>query len=383
MTSIRCHCVHDLARCLSAGALLGVALGCSSASDYYEDAVQTVRQRELPDADEANEAIDDLNEAIVRAERELSENAEQSSPSHHDQTAYLIPLAHLAKAELHARYDQTTLEEDACWSAIRDAERFLGGHLASGTARPPELLFASYSVFFRREKVRRHAFTLLAEAYRRAGERDLEELMRVQVGLSDIYLRSPVAHGEEEQIRILENADWVRRYQDGKADVANGLATTLLVVATIGTLAAIGTQQDELEQMSAQTSDPAVQADLQARMRQLNEQRELTTRQFGEASEELRKQHEATRREIQQRYESTFAGALMANFELLRLSDEVKQLEAFQELNRRKEYFDNYVLRFGFDEQAARALTDMRTHLDQLTAELQARRRGQAAEGRS
>ncbi|MEW6745722.1 MAG: hypothetical protein AB1486_23480 [Planctomycetota bacterium] len=360
------------------GPVLGISLtamvfmlGCASSRDLYESAMRVVRQPDLPDEEDVAEALAELDEAVARARSELRDE-DLRTPSYHDASAYIVPLAHLAQAELHGRFNQVTRQEQACWDAVRTAEETLGRHV---TAPGQVVLFADYSVFFRREKVRRQAFTLLKESYRKAGEKDLEELMRAQIGLSDIYLRSPFAHGEEEQIRTFENADWVRRYDIEKAGVGNGIAMTLLIIATIGMAASMQAQQAELQQAQYQTDDPAVRADIQARMQQLEMQQQQALQQFSQTAEVLAKAHEAEVRAIEARYQNTTVGALMANFEMLNLSEEVKQLEAYRQLSARKTYFDGYVIRHGFDAQAARALVDVRTELDRLTERLQARRR--------
>ena len=71
--------------------------------------------------------------------------------------------------------------------------------------------------------------------------------------------------------------------------------------------------------------------------------------------------------------------ALVQGFELLEVSEEVKQLDAYVTLQSQKQAFDDYVLRRGFDQQAADTLIDMRSSLDRLTRELQQRRSADAA----
>ena len=78
---------------------------------------------------------------------------------------------------------------------------------------------------------------------------------------------------------------------------------------------------------------------------------------------------------IQNQFHNTVVGALVANFEMLELSAEVKNLASYQDLQRKKEAFDDYVAREGFDQKAAAALHEVRTSLDNLTRDLQQRRR--------
>jgi hypothetical protein len=97
--------------------------------------------------------------------------------------------------------------------------------------------------------------------------------------------------------------------------------------------------------------------------------------QFEETAQQLEESHRAQLEAIESKYRNTTVGALMANFELLRLSPEVMQLDAYRVLDAKKRQFDEYVLRHGFDRQAARALVEVRSELDNLTRAVQERRR--------
>ncbi len=362
----------------SIAAALLIALGfaaCSTPRGLYESAIDTVNQAELPDNDDAIDAFEDLDEAVALAKEELRTDEDARSPCVHDQTAYVIPMALLAKARLHGRLTQVPQAEDACWAAIGDAGRYLGRYITKFMpAGGPQHLFANYSVFFRREKVRRHGFTVLKEIYRKAAERDLEELMRAQIAFSDIYLRSSVAHDEEEFIRLAENSDWVRRYNLEKEDIGYAFQVILLSLAMAAQQAAYQQQQAQLQQGMA-GADPATQADLQAQMRQLEMQMQNNMQQMMETARKIDEAHAAAVQSIQNQFHNTVVGALVANFEMLELSAEVKNLASYQDLQRKKEAFDDYVAREGFDQKAAAALHEVRTSLDNLTRDLQQRRR--------
>jgi len=355
-------------------ALLITLTGCSTPRGLYESAIDTVNQPEMPDNDDAIDAFEDLDEAVVLAKQDLSTDEDARSPCYHDQTAYVIPMARLAKARLHGRLGQVTQAEEACWTAIDEASRYLGRYVAAFVrSSGPQLLFANYSVFFRREKVRRHGFTVLKEIYRKAGERDLEELMRVQISLSDIYLRSSVAHDEEEFIRLAENSDWVRRYNLEKEDIGYTFTVILFAMAMAAQQAAHQQQQAQLQQGMV-GADPATQANLRAQMQQLEMQMQANMQQMMETARQIDEAHNAAVDSIQNQFRNTVVGALAANFEMLELSDEVKNLASYHILQQKKEAFDNYVAREGFDQKAAAALHEVRTSLDDLTRDLQLRR---------
>lgn len=363
---------------LSVAALLGtfILAGCYTPRGRYESGMEVVRQVRLPDSDDVEDAFWDLDKAIELAKRVLAEDEDLKTPSLHDRTAYIIPLAHLAKAELHGRFNQVNSQEQECWDAIREAEIYLGAHVRRlQQTSANAMLFANYSVFFRREKVRRHAFTLLKESYRKAGEKDLESLMSAQIGFSDIYLRSPAAHGEEEYIRTIENSDWVKLYDMEVEGIGHGFMVALLTLSMAAAAAGTEMQKSQLQQQQMQTSNPALKADLQSRIMQLDVQRQLNMEQAMIAMQKMEEKHEATLEAIENRFRTTVIGALMATFTLIELSEEVKQLDAYKRLIAMKETFDNYVLQRGFDSETAKALVDLRTGLDELTRDLQQMRR--------
>ena len=103
--------------------------------------------------------------------------------------------------------------------------------------------------------------------------------MRAQIAFSDIYLRSSVAHDEEEFIRLAENSDWVRRYNLEKEDIGYAFQVILLSLAMAAQQAAYQQQQAQLQQGMA-GADPATQADLQAQMRQLEMQMQNNMQQM-------------------------------------------------------------------------------------------------------
>jgi hypothetical protein len=354
-----------------------LACGCVSPRGAYESGVAVVNQFEQPDSGDMEDAIEDLDYAISKAKKWLSQYESERTACRHDRTAYLIPMSRLAKARLYGRFNQITKQEDECWAAVRDAERYLGAHIRSlrfdrsGEALP----FASYSVFFRREKIRRHAFTLLSETYRQAGEKDLVALMRAQVGFSDIYLRSPVSHSEEEYIRTIENSDWVRLYKLEKEDIAYGFQMFFFILAMAAAQAGAQMQRQELQSQMYMTQDPALRANLQQQIANLDMQIQQNMMMAMETLEQMEQSHLATVEAIELRFHNTVLGALVANFESLKLSDEVKALPQYGDLITKKDAFDNYVSRVGFDRQAAQALSDLRTSLDNLTLELQRRRK--------
>jgi hypothetical protein len=151
--------------------------------------------------------------------------------------------------------------------------------------------------------------------------------------------------------------------------------TALLVLSMAAATAGTEMQKSELQQQQMMTNDPALRADLQNRIAQLQMQSQFSMEQAMIAMQKMEEKHAATLEAIENRFRNTVIGALVANFELLDLSEEVKSLEAYKRLILLKEAFDNYIMNQGFDSQAARALVDLRTGLDELTLELQQRRR--------
>lgn len=347
---------------------------CVSPRGRFEHAFERAVRYELPDSDEAAQAFEDLDEAVREAEEALRTDQDMIAPCVHDRTAYIIPMAHLAKAKLHGRFNQIADQEAECWAAIKEAEEHLGGHIRRihlGGGIP----FAQYSVFFRREKIRRHAFILLLESYRRAGEADLVALMRAQIGFSDIYLRSPTAHGEEEYIRTIENADWVKNYKSGVEDIAHTFEVALVTMAYAAAEAGAQMQRAKWKAKSPSAGGPQVKPKFRHRASLGDSQLVFNMHQAMETIEQMDKEHKERLRAIEGSYKDTVLGALIANFEILELSEEVKNLEAYGRLKVKKEAFDDYILRSGFDRNAAYALMNLRSSLDDLTLELQRIRR--------
>jgi hypothetical protein len=377
--------VRSVAHALALGLVVLLA-ACTTPRDHYERAVVVVDQLDRPDAGQVARALDQLDQCIAAARKQLDTASETPPPSRHDRTAYLIPLAHLARARLHGRLGQVVQQEKACWDAVQSSEDYLGKHILALSEEKknekekkkkvaPDVPFADYSVYFRREKIRRNAFSQLIETYRRAGERDLEVLMRSQVGLSDIYLRSPTAHTEEEYIRTIENSDWVQRNAVKRENVTYTAKVVAWGIYMVLLRATQTVQKTQLEQQAAAARDPEVRADLEQRLAQLQAQQQKDADEARETMQKIHRQHDINLGAIKKRHETTVIGALTANFELLGLSDEVKHLASYQRLQQKKAAFDNYVLRAGFDRKAAQALAELRSSLDQLSRDLQQRRR--------
>ncbi|MFH1999869.1 MAG: hypothetical protein ABIK28_09320 [Planctomycetota bacterium] len=348
--------------------------GCSTPRGCFLNGFETARQFEQPDSDDVQCAFEDLNESISLARRRLQEDEDARTACRHDQTAYLIPLSRLMKARLYGRFNQIPQQEEECWSAIRDAESCLGRHIQSLAGGRINVPFACYSVFFRREKIRRHAFTLLKESYRKAGEKDLESLMKAQIGFSDIYLRSPVAHSEEQYIRTAENSDWVRLYDLDKAEIGHSFSMIMMSFMMAAAQAGAQMQRSQLESQAAMTNDPALRANLNQQIATLDMQMQQNMQQMMDTMQKMEENHQANLNSIQQRHQNTVLGALMANFTTLDLSDEVRSLSEYRDLRVKKEIFDRYVQSQGFDANAAQALAEVRTSLDNLTMALQRRR---------
>ncbi|MHC4469541.1 MAG: hypothetical protein ACYTDY_00470 [Planctomycetota bacterium] len=350
--------------------------GCASARDHYDAGDEITRQLEQPDAEQVAAAQEKLDLAITTAEEELREGEYESETVRYDATAYIIPLARLAKARLAKRFDQITELEKECWQAIWDSERYLGEHIQRLKGGAAEHKSLGASVFFRREKIRRHAFALLLDEYRRAGEKDLELLLLHQIGFSQTYLLSPVAHGEEEFIRKVENADWVREYNLSASETRYNMLMALLVTAKAMSSAASQMQKDSLDAQAQ--ADPSMRPYVEQQKQQIDLRDQENMKQFEESMQKLREAHEREVEGIETSHESTVAQSLASNFELVNVSDAVKNLTEYGVLEKLKRDYDDYVRRHGFDETAAEKLIKMRSSLDNLTRELQRRRAAKA-----
>ncbi|MGE3164036.1 MAG: hypothetical protein AB7O52_03965 [Planctomycetota bacterium] len=381
---------------MTTGRRVGAALivlaicGCRTPS-AYEDGVRIVRQVDQPSADEVLRARSLLDAAISSAKSRLDQKADASFS---DAVAYIIPLARIAKARLNRRLQQVSEMESECWGAIQDAERYLGIHIrdlqdtvttedgdeANAAPRAPAAVHAELgsSVFFRREKIRRHVFILLLEVYREAGERNLAALLEAQIGFSNAYLRSPVAQGEQRYIRQIENSDWRRRYELGTAEVRYHLAYTFVLVAQAASAAADSAREQSLNEVALR--DPKQRAYVEEQKRQLAEQRRKNMEEFRKTLDKLSETYTQQTKGIETGHKNTVVSALASNFELVGISEEVKKLAEFRALQSQKQAFDEYVLKEGFDENAANALVALRTSLDELTRELQKRRANEQRE---
>ena len=357
--------------------MLLLVAGCRSdygarARDFYCSAMEIVEQPRLPDEQQVTSTIKQLDGAIAAVQQELSAYSATEIADYHDQIAYLLPLSRLAKARLYSRFEQVPAQEGECWAAIAAAEKYLGKHIRQ-QSRPQ--LFQTYSVFFRREKIRRHAFTILQETYRRAGEKDLQKLMQVQIGISDIYLNSEVAHNEESYIREAENASWVQRSSLLGEGLRHGVSTFLIAVGSAASEAALQAQKAQLQDQYRAASDPRERASIARQMRRLDRDIQQQRQRSRETMQREQQYHHRQVRTIRYRHQVTVSQALNSNFTMLQLSAAAKKLPAYRQLYTKKLEFDNYVLRHGFDAQAAEKFTEVRSSLDELTRNLQNRRR--------
>lgn len=324
------------------------------------------------DAKNASEVMADLDKAIQEAKTALSSGGEDAkTPAHHDQVAWVIPLALLAKAEIQAQLNQLSQAESSCWEAIRQSEEVLGSHIPAGVSTGDSFPFGAYHVFCRREKVRRHGFLILKEAYRRAGERDLELLMEAQVKNSDFYLTSSVAHGEETFVRIYECADWHRLGENTKAEVEANLINALIISMMVLGAAAAGFQDAQLQQQQMMTTDPAIQSQLQQQRDKLKADTDKMAKAGADAITSNEQARSAAIEGNRLNYQATIAGAMRRIIDLLGSSELVRNLPAFASLRQRVEQLDAYIQRNGFDPQAALALHQFRKSLDELSLQAQ------------
>ncbi|MHC4469773.1 MAG: hypothetical protein ACYS99_02320 [Planctomycetota bacterium] len=353
-----------------------LAPGCSTSRDYYEIGDEISRMHEQPSAELVAEAGESLDQAIDLAMEELGSGDDEAQAARYDSTAYIIPLSWLAKARLAKRFGHVTELEEQCWHAIEAAESHLGEHIAALDAGETEHKILGASVFFRREKIRRHAFALLVDEYRQAGEKDLERLMHAQIGFSETYLLSDVADGEEEYIREVENADWVEGYDMDAEEARYNLLMALLILGQSAQTAASSMREAELNRM--QSMDPSTAGYVAAEKQRLQWERQQSLEQFTKNVEKLTEAHQEAKSRIRTTHRATVARALSQNFDLVNVSPAVKNLSAYRELQSKKRDFDNYVRRHGFDEKAAQKLMEVRTSTDDLVRELQRRRAAKA-----
>lgn len=356
--------------------------GCASygkgysfkAITYYNRAISVVDAVNTPEDRDIEQAFEFLDTSIKIAKEELEEHSSLYRPCEHDQLAYIIPLARIAKAKLYSRLNQIRNQEEEGWKAIYEAENYIGRHVRENNTR--DYMFGTYAVFFRREKIRRYVFTILKETYRRSGERDLEQLMASQIGMSSIYLQSSVAHNEEKYIRAIENSDWVRinalKEEDLKYSIFMFFAYVLAAIQEVAHAA----EQQMLEEEYYNAENEYQRQRIEARMRRAERRANRNRQRLREMRKNLRKQHRREIHSIQRNYRNFVSRSLIENFSMLRFSDEIKNLDAYWILMRKKEDLDNYLKRNGFGSQAAKKLMGIRTALDQLTRELQRRRGG-------
>ncbi len=351
-----------------------LSAGCKSPLEHYESALEISNASELPDSKAVAKFEKELDKATSKAGKILRTEKGAAGTALHDATAYVIPLADIARAKLYLRLGQVREAEDAAWKAVENAETQLGRHirLLQEENGDWDVGALGSSVFFRREKIRRRVFTLLKNAYRQAGEKDLSALMDAQIGFSTDYLCSSVAHGEEEFIRQVENSDWIRTYEEDSARIGYMLKVTLRFLGQIVQVAAAEMQKAQLQQQAAQ--NPNYSSSYRRQQNAIDRQQELGWEKFKEDLDKMKAKYEATLSNIAATFQKTVATSLSANFELVGFSEEIQALDAFAELEEKKEAFDDYVLRSGFDKQASDALMDMRRSLDDLTRELQERR---------
>ncbi len=339
--------------------------GCPSISRSYENALKIIQKNGQINEEDFQSCLGKLDNAILYAREDI----QYTDSSNHDQYAYILPMAEIAKARLYNRVDQIENMEKSCWKAIKIAESLLGKHIRkSNTAQN---MFQEYSVYFRREKIRRHAFTILQEAYRRVGEKDLSQLMQLQIVFSDSYLISDFAHQEEEYIREAENAVWVKKYNQKKEDIRHTFTLVLLALGRAAEQMAIESEKQQIHQQLQNTYDPYQRAILYQRLACLNQKEKESEQRYKENVENENIQHHYNLQNIQKVYQQTSLNALVNNFRNLQLSPQIKNLPSFNRLISQTASLDNYIQRKGFDEKAADDLMNLRNTLDELTKEAQ------------
>lgn len=349
--------------CTSAPAnRLGSAMGRIGASGQFSDASYQRTQSELAE-------IPDL------ADAELGD-LEGLADAEHDRYAQLVPLAELAKARLAARLGQIPEAERACWRAIELAEDHVGTHIRRMSEDDEDGLFLSCGAHFRREKIRRAAFAMLTEAYRKAGEKDLEQLAQLQVATSSLYLTSKTAHGEEERVRGIEGSVWAYEYETTRA---NANHETMMIMMALMAAASTAANQYSAQQadMAAMRSTNSQQASsFRSQAAQLRTNDTLQQMQYREQMRQAGEQHFARMTAWAAVHSRDLSAAAITNATILRLSAAVRALPGYQKLVAAQQKLDNYLTRGAFDEGAARALATLRQSLDELSRDVQSKRQG-------
>lgn len=362
-------------RILSILALAALAAACTSApASRLGSAMGRIMSGRIDDAS-YERTQGELLEIPDLAAEEIGE-LEDLTDADHDRFSQLTPLAELAKARLAARLGRIPEAEAASWRAIELAEIHIGTHIKRMSEDDEDGLFLSCGAHFRREKVRRAAFAMLTEAYRKAGEKDLEQLAQLQVATSTLYLTSKTAHGEEERVRGIEGSVWAYEYETTRANANHETRMIMMLLAAAASTAAnqYSAQQADLAAMRSNNAQQASSFRSQAAQLRFNDT--LQQQRYREQAREADAQHHARMTAWAAVHTRDLSAAAITNVSILRLSPAVRALPGYQKLVDAQRKLDGFLSRGAFDENAARALASLRQSLDGLSREVQQKRTG-------
>jgi hypothetical protein len=306
-------------------------------------------------------------EAFDKAIQDAKEKIEDADLSVHDRYSMIISLSWIEKAKLYKRMNQIIEMESACWEAMKVAEEMVGKHIETKKLGS----FVTYNVYFRREKIRRYAFNLLHEIYQKVGEKDLVNLMQLQMALSGNYLTSRFAYEEQKQIRRIEDAAWQMNLSYEKEYVFHVSLILLmsLLVAAYQTNTAM--EQMKSESQYRPLGSGSVKQELSTRMKYLQQRPYWSSEIYKQSIDLEKKRHQEAKINIQHTFQTTLEHALQKNFKNLELSPELQRLPSYHHLQSQAQKLDNYIEQHGFDLDAAKELVQFRKTLDDLTREAQ------------
>ena len=360
--------------------LLGASIiGCSSApATRFATATAIAGGLDTPN----DKAMSTFNANLKELKKLSGKDYWKSGNADSDTDRFSIfsPLSELTMAMMDGRMNRIGSAETHCWNAIRLAEENVGSRIVSIARRSEDSretgLFVSCGAYFRREKFRRAAFALLAELYRKAGEKDLLFLAQMQVGVSSFYLRSPTCHAEEESVREIENEAWSHTYDRDQSEVQHLILMISMALLTAGAGAANSYSAAQYQTLSYTTPDPYAAAAYQQQAMNIRMQNQIQIQQNVETMVKLDSQHRERMESMQMAHERWIDGAVLQNVRTVALSETTQALPQYRSLVDAQEKLDNYVRRNGFDKEAIEALIKVRASLDELSRAVQQRAHG-------
>ncbi len=179
--------------------------------------------------------------------------------------------------------------------------------------------------------------------------------------LFDDYLEQK---GKRLYIRDIENSDWVRTNSLKEEDLKYSIFMFFAYFATAITEVANAVERQALEDEYNHAENSYQRGIIEEKIRRAERRADRDRQVMQKMRQDLRKHHRHEITSINRNYRDFISNSIINNFSMLNFSDEVKRLDAYWILIRKKEEFDNYVRKKSYKAQPAEKQMDIRKSLD-------------------